>query len=39
MMGRVEAELSAQNRVAILLEALRNTRLVIQRWWVEVEAA
>jgi len=39
MMGRVEAELDDRRRVAILLEALGQARLVIERRWVQVEVA
>ena len=39
MMGRVEAELNDQRRVAILLEALCQARVWVDRRWVEAEAA
>jgi transcriptional antiterminator RfaH len=39
MMGRVEVEMDDHKRVAILLEALWNARLVIERSWVEAETA
>jgi transcriptional antiterminator RfaH len=39
MMGRVEAELDDRRRVAILLETLWHARVVIEKLWVEAEAA
>lgn len=39
MMGRVEAELNDQRRVAILLEALCQARVWVDKRWVEAEAA
>jgi transcription antitermination factor NusG len=39
MMGRVERELDDRKRVAIFLEALLNARLLIERRWIEAEAA
>jgi transcriptional antiterminator RfaH len=39
MMGRVERELDDRKRVAILLESLLNTRVLIERRWIEAEAA
>jgi transcription antitermination factor NusG len=39
MIGRVEAELDDHKRVAILLEALWQARLVFEKRWVELEAA
>jgi len=38
LMGRVEAELDDRKRVAILVEALWNARVVIERQCVELEA-
>jgi len=39
MMGRVERELDDHKRVAIFLEALFNARVLIERRWIEAEAA
>jgi transcriptional antiterminator RfaH len=39
MVGRVERELDDRKRVAIFLEALSNARVLIERRWIEVEAA
>jgi transcriptional antiterminator RfaH len=39
MMGRVERELDDRKRVAIFLETLLNARVLIERRWIEVEAA
>lgn len=39
MMGRVERELDDRRRVAIFLETLFNARVLIERRWIEVEAA
>jgi transcriptional antiterminator RfaH len=39
MMGRVERELDDRKRVAIFLETLFQARLLIERRWVEAEAA
>jgi transcriptional antiterminator RfaH len=39
MMGRVERELDDRKRVAIFLEALFNARVLIERRWIEAEAA
>ena len=39
MMGRVEMELDDRKRVAILLEALWNARVLIAKQWVQVEAS
>ena len=39
MMGRVERELGDQKRVAIFLETLLNARVLIERRWIEAEAA
>jgi transcriptional antiterminator RfaH len=39
MMGRVERELEDRKRVAILLEALFHARLIIERRWIDAEAA
>ena len=39
MMGRVEAEPDDHKRVAVLLEALWQARVVIERRWVQAEAA
>lgn len=39
MMGRVESELDDRKRVAILLEALWHVRVVLEKRWVEAEAA
>jgi transcriptional antiterminator RfaH len=39
MMGRVERELDDQKRVAIFLETLFQARLLIERRWIEAEAA
>jgi len=39
MMGRVERELDDRKRVAIFLETLFNARVLIERRWVEAEAA
>ena len=39
MMGRVERELDDHRRVAIFLETLFNTRVLIERRWIEAEAA
>jgi transcriptional antiterminator RfaH len=39
MMGSVEAELDDHKRVAILLETLWNARVLIERDWLEFEAA
>jgi transcriptional antiterminator RfaH len=38
MMGRVDRELNDRKRVAIFLEALFHTRLLIDRRWIEAEA-
>jgi transcriptional antiterminator RfaH len=39
MMGTVERELDDRKRVVIFLESLLNARVLIQKEWVEVEAA
>jgi transcriptional antiterminator RfaH len=39
MMGKLEAELDDRRRVAILLETLWNARIVIDKRWLEAEAA
>lgn len=39
MMGRVERELDDRKRVAIFLETLLNARVLIERRWIEAEAA
>lgn len=39
MMGRVERELDDGKRVAIFLETLFNARVLIERRWIEAEAA
>jgi transcriptional antiterminator RfaH len=39
MIGRVERELDDRKRVAIFLETLFNARVLIERRWVEAEAA
>jgi transcriptional antiterminator RfaH len=39
MMGRVERELDDRKRVAIFLEALFQARVLIERRWIEPEAA
>ncbi len=39
MMGRVERELDDRKRVAIFLETLFHTRVLIDRRWIEAEAA
>ena len=39
MMGRVERELDDHRRVAIFLETLFNARVLIERRWIEAEAA
>lgn len=39
MIGRVERELDDRKRVAIFLESLFHARVVIERRWVEAEAA
>ncbi len=39
MIGRVESELNDQRRVAILLEALCQARVWVDKRWVEAEAA
>jgi transcriptional antiterminator RfaH len=39
MMGRVERELDDRKRIAIFLEALLNARVLIERRWIEAEAA
>jgi transcriptional antiterminator RfaH len=39
MIGRVEAELDDRKRVAILLESLWNARALIEKRWVQAEAA
>ena len=39
MMGRVERELNDRKRVAIFLETLFNARVLIERRWIEAEAA
>jgi transcriptional antiterminator RfaH len=39
MMGRVERELDDRKRVAIFLESLLNARVLIERRWIEAEAA
>lgn len=39
MMGRVERELDDRNRVSIFLEALFHARVLIERRWIEAEAA
>jgi transcriptional antiterminator RfaH len=39
MMGRVERELDDRKRVAILLETLLAARVLIERRWIEAEAA
>jgi transcriptional antiterminator RfaH len=39
MMGRVERELDDSKRVAIFLETLFNARVVIEKRWLEAEAA
>src|ERR1700722_19462610 len=39
MMGKVERELDDRKRVAIFLETLFHTRLLIDKRWIEAEAA
>ena len=39
LMGRVERELDDRKRVAIFLEALFHARVLIERRWIEAEAA
>jgi transcriptional antiterminator RfaH len=39
MMGKVERELDDRKRVAIFLETLFNARVLIERRWLEAEAA
>lgn len=39
IMGRVECEVHDRQRVAILLETLWNARVVVERCWIEAEAA
>jgi transcriptional antiterminator RfaH len=39
MMGKVERELDDRKRVAILLETLLHARVLIERRWIEPEAA
>jgi transcriptional antiterminator RfaH len=39
MMGRVERELDDRKRVAIFLETLLKARVLIERRWIEAEAA
>lgn len=39
IMGRVERELDDRKRVAIFLETLLNARVLIERRWIEAEAA
>lgn len=39
MMGRVERELDDRKRVAILLETLFQARVLIEKRWIEAEAA
>jgi transcriptional antiterminator RfaH len=39
MLGRVERELDDRKRVAIFLETLLNARVLIERRWIEAEAA
>jgi transcriptional antiterminator RfaH len=39
MMGRVERELDNRKRVVIFLETLFNARVLIERRWIEAEAA
>jgi transcriptional antiterminator RfaH len=39
VMGRVERELDDRKRVAIFLETLFQARLIIERSWIEAEAA
>jgi transcription antitermination factor NusG len=39
MMGRVERELDDRRRVAIFLETLLHARVLIERRWIEAEAA
>jgi transcriptional antiterminator RfaH len=39
MMGRVERELDDRKRVAIFLETLLNARVLIERRWIEEQAA
>ena len=39
MIGRVERELDDHKRVAIFLETLFNARVLIERRWIEAEAA
>jgi transcriptional antiterminator RfaH len=39
MIGRVEHELDDRKRVAIFLETLFNARVLIERRWIEAEAA
>ena len=39
LMGRVERELDDRKRVAILLETLSQARVLIDRRWIEAEAA
>jgi transcriptional antiterminator RfaH len=39
MMGRVERELDDRKRVAIFLESLFHARVLIERRWIEAEAA
>jgi hypothetical protein len=38
-MGRVEREFDDRKRVAIFLETLFQARLIIERRWIEAEAA
>jgi transcriptional antiterminator RfaH len=39
MIGRVEHELNDRKRIAILLETLLHVRVLIERRWIEAEAA
>ena len=39
MIGRVERELDDRKRVAIFLESLFHARVLIERRWIEAEAA
>jgi transcriptional antiterminator RfaH len=39
MMGRIERELDDRKRVAIFLETLLNARVLIERRWIEAQAA
>jgi transcriptional antiterminator RfaH len=39
MMGQVEHEMDDQRRVAILLETLWNARVLVERRWIEAQAA